>query len=288
MDAEKAYYPVAMMCRVLGEKRSSFYAWRTRPQCPRKLKDDALLVRIREVHRANKSCYGSPRLQRALREDGLSVSRKRVARLMRQAGIKGKKVRRFVTTTVSIPNAPAAPNLLARRFSAPAPNRVWTSDVTALWTLQGWLYLAVVLDVFSRRVVGWAMRTSPAAELCLAALTNAIRQRHPPPGLLHHSDRGVQYTSQAYQDLLAAHGMRASMSRRGNCWDNAVTESFFASLKVELEVTNHDGFRTREEARSAVFGYIEGFYNRQRLHSVLGYTSPVLYEEKRPNQVLAA
>jgi putative transposase len=282
MEAEKASYPVTLMCRVLAEKRSSFYAWRERPASTRRLRDDALVVHIREVHRTNKSCYGSPRVHRALQEEGQRVSRKRVARLMRREGLKGKKTRRFVRTTVSLPHEPAAPNLLNRNFQAPAPNRAWTTDVTALWTLQGWLYLAVIMDLYSRRIVGWAMRTSPSTELCIAALQHAIDQRQPPTALDHHSDRGVQYTSHAYQALLRAHGMQASMSRRGNCWDNAVTESFFGSMKVELDITNHAGFKTYEQGRSTVFEYIEGFYNRRRLHSTLGYVSPARYEESPP------
>jgi transposase InsO family protein len=276
------------MCEVLNVSRSGFYAWCSRPESERKLQDSALKVHIREIHRTNRSCYWSPRVHRALRKEGHRTARKRVARLMREDGLRGKKTRRYVRTTISDPLEPAAPNLLDRHFEAPGPNRVWTTDITALWTLTGWVYLSVILDLFSRRVVGWSVRESPDGELCAAALNDAIQRRRPAPGLLHHSDRGVQYTSHAYQQLLAAHGMRVSMSRRANCWDNAVTESFFGSLKVELDVTNHAGFRNPEEARREVFQYIEGFYNRRRLHSSLGYVSPVQYEEARTTDLLAA
>jgi transposase InsO family protein len=278
MDAEKAHYPMTLMCRVLKVSRSGYYAWARRPAA-RQLRDEALAVRIREVHRKSKGRYGSPRVHRALRAEGHRVSRKRVARVMKQAGLRGKKTRRFIQTTISLPNAPAAPNILNRDFKAAAPNLVWTTDITAIWTLQGWLYLAVVMDLFSRRIVGHSMQPTPGTGLCVTALTQAIGRRRPAPGLIHHSDRGVQYTSHRYQVLLAKHGMRPSMSRRANCWDNAVTESFFGTLKVELDIIGHGHFRTRDDARRAVFEYIEGFYNRERMHSTLGYVSPARYEE---------
>jgi transposase InsO family protein len=268
-----------MMCRLLKVSTSGYYAFLKRPPSQRLLRDQVMALRICEIHRENRGRYGCPRVFRELKAEGARISRKRVARLMKQEGLAGKKKRRFIATTVSLPNAAFAPNLLNRDFNPPALNRAWVTDVTAIWTLEGWLYLDVILDLFSRRIIAWSTDPSPSGDLCTRTLRQALLERRPRPGFIHHSDRGATYTAHAYQELLAAHGGRASMSRRGNCWDNAVAESFFASMKVELDITGHGAYRTMEEARLEVLQYIEGFYNRRRLHSTLGYVSPNTYED---------
>ncbi len=269
------------MCRVLAVAPAGYYAWRRRTTpCARQLADERLLLNIRLSHHASAGTYGAPRVLRDLCEEGWHVGQKRVARLMRQDGLVGRRPRAFVATTDSAHAYPLAPNLLARQFavSGRAPNQVWVSDITYVPTREGWLYLAVVLDLASRRVVGWTMREQLDAELSLRALRMAIAARQPPAGLIHHSDRGVHYACTAYRTLLTIHGMHASMSRTGDCWDNAVAESFFATL--ELELIAHATWRTRDEARRAIFAYIETWYNRRRRHSTLGYVSPVQYEQQ--------
>ena len=273
------------MCRVLELAPAGYYAWckRTAP-CARAIADERLLLTIRVSHRASDGTYGAPRVLRDVREAGFCVGQKRVARLMRRERLVGRRPRTFVRTTDSNHVHPTAPNRLARAFevngvaTGGALNRVWVSDITYVPTHQGWLYLAVVLDLASRRVVGWAMRNSLEAELALSAARMALAARQPSAGLLHHSDRGVQYASDAYRALLAAHGVEVSMSRRGDCWDNAVAESFFATLERELIARRT--WHTRAEARHAIFTYIETWYNRRRRHSTLGYVSPVTYEEQ--------
>jgi transposase InsO family protein len=273
---EKASYPVALMCRVLQVSRAGYYAWCQRPAAPRTLKDQTLALEVATIHRESRGRYGSPRVHAELRERGQCTGRKRVARLMRAAGLYGRERRRFRHTTDSGHGMAIKGNLLARRFAVLAPNTSWVTDITYLWTLDGWLYLAVILDLFSRRVVGWALSERLERGVALDALKMALQNRQPPQGLLHHSDRGSQYASHEYQQLLAAHGLLCSMSRKGNCWDNAVAESFFATLKVELSYRSH--WRSRTQARSEVFEYIEVFYNRQRRHSALGYLSPDEFE----------
>jgi transposase InsO family protein len=267
------------MCRVLAVAPAGYYAWRRqRTPCARAIADERLLLNIRLSHRASDGRYGAPRVLRDLRDDGLRVGQKRVARLMRRDGLVGRRPPAFVRTTDSNHPHPIAPNLVARQFdvNGVALNRVWVSDITYVPTREGWLYLAVVLDLASRRVVGWAMRDSLEAELALSALRMAVETRRPAPGLIHHSDRGVQYACEAYRRLLTQHGLEASMSRRGDCWDNAVAESFFATL--ELELIARSQWRTRKDAQHAIFGYIETWYNRKRRHSTLNYISPVQYE----------
>lgn len=245
---------------------------------PRVTEDARLAVQIGAIHRASRRCYGSPRVHAELRTHGQCPSRKRVARLMRRAGLAARRRRAFRVTTQSRHTHPVAPNRLARQFTAPAPDRVWVTDITYLATVEGWLYLAVVLDLFSRRVVGWATSDRLGEGVALEALGMGLARRRPPPGLLHHSDRGSQYASAEYRAVLTGHGMERSMSGVGRCWDNAVAESFFATLKVELD---HDGaWRTRAEAHRAVFDYIELFYNAERRHSTLGYLSPVAFERQ--------
>ncbi len=274
--AEKARYPVMLLCRCLEVTRSGFYAWLRRGS-KRELDDRRLLALIRAIFLENRRAYGSRRIYQELRARGVRSSRTRVERLMREAGITPPRRRRFRKTTDSDHALPVAENLLNRDFSSSAPNWCWVTDITYIWTLEGWLYLAVVLDLFSRRIVGWAMdKTLKAENLTLRSLHMALFGRDPETGLLHHSDRGSQYACKDYQDLLEMRGITCSMSRRGNCWDNAVVESFFATLKLELVYLCV--FKTRAEARAAIFEYIEAFYNRKRRHSYLGYLSPVDFE----------
>ncbi len=286
MEAQKAHFPIDFMCRQLEVSRSGFYAWQKRPVSQRQRQDEELARQVAAVHQRSRGTYGSPRVQAELRAQGRRVSRKRVARLMGQQGLAARSRRRWVRTTDSRHTQPVAPNLLQRHFSPGQPNCTWATDITYVWTRQGWLYLAVVLDLFSRLVVGWAMGELIDRHLVLRALDMALKGRQPPRGLLHHSDRGSQYASEGYQRALAARGIECSMSRKGNCWDNAVAESFFSSLKMEL--VHEADFATREQARAALFDYIEVFYNRQRRHSSLGYLSPVEYERSVLPAKLAA
>jgi len=269
-------YPVTLLCHVLQVSRSGYYAWRRRPASARVQANAQLLTHIQAAHTASRRTYGSPRIHATLRQQGIACGRHRVARLMRTHGVVAKHRRPFRATTNSQHDRPVAANVLQRQFTPSAPNQVWTSDITFVATGEGWLYLAAVLDLAGRRIVGWAMSDRIDRTLACDALTDALHRRHPAPGLLHHSDRGVQYASADYQALLAAHGLIPSMSRTGNCWDNAPMESFFHSLKVEW--LHDQTFRTRAEARQAIFTYIEVWYNRQRLHSALGYRSPEQYE----------
>ena len=276
VDAQRASYSVEMLCDVLDVSRAGFYAWKKRGPSQRRIDDARLAVEITAIHNESDKAYGSPRVHAQLEKRGRRVSRKRVARVMRQRNLAGKRRRRFRITTMRDETLPVAPNVLARRFTQSAPNRAWVGDITYLWTREGWMYLAVLIDLCSRRVVGWAMSSSLTTDLPLTALRMAIRTRRPPPGLIHHTDQGCQYASHAYRRELEAHGMICSMSRRGNCSDNAVAESFFATLKVELDID----FDTRGQARSRCFEYIEGFYNRRRLHSSIGYEIPEQFESK--------
>lgn len=269
------------MCRVLEVAPAGYYAWGKRSSpCLRAIADERLLLNIRISHRASDGTYGAPRVLRDLHDEGLRVGQKRVARLMRGDGLVGRQPRAFVRTTDSNHTYPIAPNRLDRQFdvNGVAMNQVWVSDITYVPTREGWLYLAVVLDLASRRVIGWSMRDSLEAELTLRALRMALATRRPPPGLIHHSDRGVQYACSEYRALLAAHGIDASMSRTGDCWDNAVAESFFATL--EFELIQRNTWHTRDEARQALFTYIETWYNRKRRHSTLHYLSPMQYEQR--------
>jgi transposase InsO family protein len=271
--AEKAHYPVAVLCRCLAVARSGFYAWQRRPPSLRSRQDLQLLARLRRMHAIHRRLYGRPRLHRALRAEGVRIGAKRVARLMRTAGLRAEGRRAFRVTTDSAHHWPAAGNQLARDFAVAAPHGRWAADITALPTRRGWCYLAIVLDLGSRRVIGWAVRSHMETELVLAALHVALGAR--PQPRLHHSDRGVQYASHAYRGLLEARGITVSMSRVGNCWDNAAAESFFSSLKAELVTTAR--WATHAEAEAAVASYLR-FYNHDRLHSALDYRSPARYE----------
>ena len=283
---EKAGFPVRLLCRVLEVSRAGFYAWHTRGLSPHAQADERLGLEIAAIHAESQRRYGSPRVHAELGERGHQVSRKRVARLMRQHGLAGRRRRRFCATTDSRHPFPVAANVLARQFEQPAPDVAWVTDITYIPTGEGWLYLAAILDLCSRAVVGWAVSERITRALTLEALDMAVLRRHPLPGLLHHSDRGSQYASGDYQAVLAAQGIVCSMSRRGNCWDNAVAESFFATIKVELV---HDAaWATRTAARAELFEYIEVFYNGQRRHSSLGYLSPRAFERQRAQQRAAA
>jgi len=267
------------MCRVLEVSRSGFYAWLGRPESRRARDDRRLAVKIREIHRRSRRSYGSPRITRALAAQGLHCNHKRVERLMRRQGLCAVHRRRYRVTTDSKHQHPVARNELGREFSTTSADRVWVADITYIRTGEGWLYLAAVMDLYSRRIVGWSMQPHMREELALSALEMAVASRRPGEDLLHHSDRGSQYAAEAYQAYLARQGIGCSMSRKGDCWDNAPMESFFATLKVECVYQAR--YETRAEARSDVFGYIEGFYNTRRLHSSLGYVSPAAFEAQQ-------
>jgi len=286
VDAEKAHYPIEILCDVLGVSRSGFYAWRKRKPSGRATTRARLAAEIAAVHKKSKRRYGSPRIHRELRAKGVRVSRKTIESVMREKGIVARHKRRFRRTTDSNHAHPIAPNLVARDFEPTAANQVWAGDVTYIATDEGWAYLAVLLDLFSRRVVGWAISETNDTELALAALSQAVRGRLVPAGLVHHTDRGSPYASADYRVALAARGIVASMSRRGNCWDNAPSESFFASLRVEL--VDDERYATRAAAAASIGDYIENFYNTERLHSFLDYVSPITFELKARVEELAA
>ena len=274
-------FEVRLMCRVLEVSPSGYYASRKRPSSWHALIDEVLMARVRIIHEASNETYGAPRVHRELQAEGLPASPKRVARLMREEGLVARPRKRpRVSTTDSNHDHPIAPNLLAREFDVNGVgiNRVWIADITYIPTREGTFYLATVLDLGSRRCVGWAMRDTLEVELALSALRMARAARVPEPGLIHHSDRGSQYTSGDYRAELAAHGMVASMSGKGDCYDNAVAESFFSTLEFELLIKND--WHTRADARRAIFAYIETWYNRKRRHSTLGYLSPADYEQQ--------
>ena len=274
----QASHPIATMCRLLGVSSSGYYAWRDRPASARSQADAVLLARIKTIHAASRKTYGVPRIHAELAAEGISVGRKRVARLMRAAGLKGVSRRKWVSTTQRAEGARPAPDLVERDFRAAAPDRLWVADITYVPTWAGFLYLAVVLDVFSRRVVGWAMATHLRTRLVLDALDMALVRRRP-EGVIHHSDQGSQYTSIAFGLRCAKAGVKPSMGSVGDCYDNAMCESFFATLECEL-IDRHR-FRSQAEARTAVFEFIEGWYNSRRRHSAIGYLSPIDFERNQ-------
>jgi len=276
ISSHRRTFRVSSLCRYLGVSRSGFYAWANRPLPRREDLNDALVEKIREVHRRSRGTYGSPRVHRALIRRGVACGVHRVARLMQRESIVAACQFRSRYTSTTHRDIPAANDLLKRDFTASAPNQVWVSDMTFLSTRQGWMHLCVVLDLFSRRCVGWATGTRPNHQLADKALTRAIERRRPQPGLVFHSDRGSAYLSYAVQELLDDHQITPSTSRPGNCLDNAVAESFFKTLKSEMFY--RDRFTTHEQARRAVFDWIESFYNPTRLHSTLGYRSPDEFE----------
>jgi transposase InsO family protein len=276
MDQHRSCHGVQKMCRVIGASRSGYYRWKRQPRSKRLKDNEKILMGIRESHKNSKRTYGSPRITEDLQAKGTTCSENRVARLMRANGIVAKTVKKFKATTNSKHDLPVAENLLKQNFVAEKPNTVWVSDITYIWTLEGWLYLAVILDLYSRQVVGWAMSDRLTSDFAIKALYQAIGRRNPISCCIFHSDRGVQYASADFREALGAFGFIQSMSRKGNCYDNAVAESFFHTLKLE-HVYDYR-YETRTEAIQSVFEYIEMFYNRQRRHSALGYRSPVSFE----------
>src|SRR3989440_5403361 len=279
IEDHRADYPVRIMCGALEVSPAGYYAWRSRPESRRSAANRDLLDHITQVHRDTRGRYGSPRIHVELKAQARGVRRGRIERLMRNHGIRAIRPRpRRVRPTDSRHGLPIAPNLLGRNFFAAAPNRIWLADITYIETDQGWLYLAAVMDLYSRRIVGWAMADHLRADLPLAALKMAISGQRPGAGLIHHSDRGVQYASADYRKVMQSAGFRASMSRKADCYDNAPMESFFHTLKTEL--VHHRHSATRAEAKSDIFAYIEGFYNRTRRHSAIGYISPIEMELK--------
>jgi transposase InsO family protein len=286
IDDHCGNFAITRLCGVLDVSPSGYYAWRTRPVSAREMANRQLIEKIKAVHTANYEVYGSPRVFSELRAQGVACSRNRVARLMRLYHIRAKQVRRYKSTTRRNAAHRAAPNVLQQDFAAERPDHKWLADITYIPTQQGWLYLAAILDLYARRVVGWAMSQRMTADLTLAALEMAIQRRRPAAGLIHHSDQGSQYTDGAYQALLQAHGIRPSMNGAGSWYDNSPMESFFGSLKSEL--VHHRLYGTRAEARPDLFFYIEGFYNRRRRHSSLGYLSPEAYEQLYPKEPASA
>ena len=279
IHTNRTIWPVRVMCRVLGISASGYYAWRERPECRRAKANHVLLEDIRLVHAQSSGCYGSPRVHAVLKRRGSPVGRSRIERLMRRAGLRGlAALPRRTRTTDSRHNYPIAPNRLQRNFATQAPNQIWLADLTYIPTGEGWLYLAAILDMHTRKIVGWSMRDTLHAEIALEALAMAIQRQRPAHGLTHHSDRGIQYAAESYRSALAECGITPSMSRRGDCWDNAPMESFFHTLKTER--VHHRVYATRQDARRDLFAYIEGFYNSHRLHSALGYRSPAEMEQK--------
>jgi len=276
IDQHCSLYGVQKMCRVLGASRSGYYGWKRQPQSKRQKENEKILMEIRESHKNSNRAYGSPRITEDLQANGTKCGENRVARLMKNNGIVGKAKKKFKATTNSRHNLPVAENVLNQNFTAEKPNTVWVSDITYVPTLEGWLYLVVILDLFSRQVVGWAMSDRMTSGYVVKALYQAIGRRHPPSGCIFHSDRGVQYASSDFRDTLKAFAFIQSMSRKGNCYDNAVAESFFHTLKTEHVYEYR--YETRAEARQSIFDYIEMFYNRRRRHSALGYRSPVSFE----------
>jgi putative transposase len=286
IDAEKASYPVSVLCKVLKVSRSGYYDWKGRPPSRRSREDAALTSKIREIHERSRKTYGSPRVHAELRAIGVRCSRKRVARLMRKEGLRGCMRGRRKRTTRRNKHAVPAEDLVRRGFAAAAPNKLWTADITYVNTDEGFLYLAFVLDVYSRRLVGWAMESHLRTELVLGALEMAVWRRKPAPGLIHHSDQGVQYTALSFGKRLEEAGIVPSMGRVGCALDNAISESFVATLKTEL--VSRLRFPSREVAKTAIFEYLEAFYNRTRIHSSLGYRSPADFEGDRMREPTAA
>jgi putative transposase len=279
IEAEKANHPISVMCEILGVSRSGYHAWAHRPPSDRALSDAWLLERIRQIHQSNRGVYGAPRVHAELRlAHGIRVSRKRVERLMRAAGLSGLVPKRRGRTTIRVPGVRVADDLVQRQFRPARPNVLWVADITYLRTWEGWLYLCAVQDAFSRRVVGWSMADHMRSDLVVDALQMAIARRQPEAGLIHHSDQGSQFVSLAFGQAAAKAGIARSMGSRGDCWDNAVAESFFATLKKEL--IHRRSWPTRKELRQEVFDYIEIFYNATRRHSTLGMLSPARYEEE--------
>lgn len=278
MKEHRKKYSMELMCKILNVSRIGYYHWLNRKLSSRHSEDQRLLEIIKHHYNRSKGTYGLPRIHAAIRKEGLKINKKKIARLMRINKIRAKTKRKFRTTTIQNTKARASENILKGNFESKKENRVWTSDITYLWTQEGWLYLAVVMDIYSRKIVGWSTSSSLSAEIVLKALWMAILHRNPDEGIILHSDRGSQYTSSSVRELLKSCKIIQSMNSTGNCYDNAITESFFHTLKTELIFWNN--YQTRDEAKKSIFEYIEIFYNRQRLHSALNYLSPVEFELK--------
>lgn len=276
IDAAKKEFPVQRLCKVLGVSPSGCFAWKERPACRRQRDDMVLLAHVRSAFALSSGTYGSPRMTYELRDHGLAIGRRRVARLMRENGLRARQKRRFKRTTDSLHAFPIAPNLLDQDFTATGPNQKWGADISYVWTREGWLYLAVIIDLFARRLIGWAVSDRLHKELALSALRRAIAVRRPAAGLIHHADRGSQYCSLDYQAELRKNGILISMSGKGNCFDNAMVETFFKTLKAEL--VWRTVFQSRAEATAAIARYIDGFYNPVRRHSALDFSSPLQFE----------
>ncbi len=279
IETRREQYPIRMMCRLLQVSKSAYYSWRTRPESKRAKTDRELIPVIKRLHNESGGIYGSPKIKSSLKDEGYHCGRHKVARLMRLIGLRGCPKKRFKVTTIRHPEHPIAENLLKQNFKVEQPNQCWVADITYIQTNQGWLYLAITMDLFSRKIVGWSMSRWPNRHLVIDALKMAIAMRRPAVGLIHHSDRGCQYTSDDFRNELKKNGIECSMSGRGNCYDNAVAESFFGLLKREC--VNRVQYRTRDEARSDLFNYIECFYNKKRQHGYLNNLSPVVYEEMK-------
>ena len=285
VQAEKAYFPVSQLCDAVGVSRSAYYDWCRGTPSQRAQANERVLTEIRAIHTEHQERYGSPRVRAELRDRGLEVGKHRVARLMRENGLRARPRRRFRRTTDSRHDLPVAPNLLERNFTTTAPNQAWVGDITYVWTAEGWAYLAVLLDLFSRRVVGWTLGKSLSRDLAVSTLKHALARRRPPPGMIHHTDRGCQYASGDYRRLLERNGAACSMSAAGDCWDNAVAESFFATLKKEL--VHGCAFATRSEAYDAISRYIDHYYNPKRRHSAAAFLSPINFELAHSAQLAA-
>jgi putative transposase len=279
MKDHSGIFPVKKMAALFNISRSRYYSWSTSLPSEHKRRDKELVELIRDIFRESRETYGNPRVHRDLRDQGTGCSRKRVARLMRENGIRARQKRKFKATTDSGHNYPVAPNVVGREFKVNVPNTIWVSDITYIWTMEGWLYLCIILDLCSRKAIGWSMESRITTSLTVSALSMAATHRKPAEDLVFHSDRGVQYAAEAFRERLGEYKMIQSMSRKGDCWDNACAESFFATLKTE-EVF-HRKYKTREEARNRIFEYIAVFYNRKRRHSFLDFQSPEKYESDR-------
>jgi len=276
MKAQERDFPVELICEVFSVSKSGYYAWRKRDNSHKEAKEFKLLRAIEDIHKASRKTYGSPRIYDELKGMGHNVGKTKVERVMKKNGIRAKTKRKFRVTTDSKHNLPVAPNLLDRNFQPEKPNETWASDITYVWTKEGWLFLAVIVDLFSRQVVGWSLDKTMTKELVCSALRQAYFRRKPGTGLVFHSDRGSQYCSKEFRQHLRQYRMLQSQSRVANCWDNACVESFFHTLKTEM--IYHEDFKTREQAHRAIFEWVEAFYNRKRKHSTLGYKSPVDFE----------
>ena len=277
MKENKAYFPIEKMAQVLKVSRSGYYRWKGNPRSPSK-EDRQLLDQIRNIYHGKRRKYGSPRITDELKDQGIRVGKNRVAKLMKRDGLRAKAARKFKVTTNSNHSYPVCKNLLEKPFKADMPNQIWVSDITYIWTREGWLYLAAVLDLFSRQIVGWSMSSRQKQDLVIRALEHAVKRRQPDPGTIIHSDQGSQYASHHYQRIVKYYGLIQSMSHKGNCYDNAVMESFFHTMKVE-HIYGEPAFETRNQAIKSIFYYIEIFYNRERKHSSIGYKSPVDFEK---------